>query len=189
MIKLLYFDLETTGLDSKLHAIHQLAGTVVIDGQVKEHFDIKMKPFDGALVEKEALEVGGKTVEQIMAYQSQEAAYREFLGILGRYVQKFDKKDKFFIVGFNNASFDNPFLREFFLRNNDKYFGSWFWSNTLDVMVFATVKLLNVRHEMENFKLKTVAATLGIEIDETKLHEGSYDIFLTREILVRSLQK
>ena len=35
---------------------------------------------------------------------------------------------------------------------------------------------------MEDFKLKTVAKQLGIEIDESKLHDAEYDIYLTMEI-------
>ena len=42
-------------------------------------------------------------------------------------LEKFDKKDKFFLVGYNNASFDNQFFRAFFVQNNDMYFGSYFW--------------------------------------------------------------
>ena len=35
---------------------------------------------------------------------------------------------------------------------------------------------------MENFQLKTVAKFLGVEVDETKLHDAEYDIYLTIEI-------
>lgn len=188
MFKAVYFDLETTGLDNKLHAIHQLAGAVVIDGKVVEEFDLRMRPFPEALVEKEALEVAGITQDQLLAYDPQEAAYGDFIKILSKYVSKFDKSDKFFLIGYNNNAFDNQFLREFFLRNGDKYFGSWFWSNTIDVMVMASVKLVGVRHQMKDFKLKTVAATLGIEVEEDRLHEAGYDIYLTRQIFLKSLR-
>lgn len=35
---------------------------------------------------------------------------------------------------------------------------------------------------MKDFKLATVAAFLGIEIDQSKLHDASYDLMLTYEI-------
>ena len=35
---------------------------------------------------------------------------------------------------------------------------------------------------MLNFKLSTVAQTVGIEIDEARLHEANYDIELTRAV-------
>ena len=87
-----------------------------------------------------------------------------------------------YLVGYNNASFDNQFFRAFFTQNRDNYFGSWFWADTLDVMVLASNFLRDRRHEMENFQLKTVAKFLGVEVDETKLHDAEYDIYLTIEI-------
>ena len=95
---------------------------------------------------------------------------------------KYNSKDKFFLVGYNNAAFDNQFLRGFFLQNNDKFFGSWFWANSMDVMVLATVYLANKRTEMENFKLSTVAATLGVQVDGDSLHNAMYDIELTKAV-------
>ena len=84
--------------------------------------------------------------------------------------------------GYNNASFDNQFFREFFAQNRDKYFGSWFWSNSFDVMVLATPYLAERRADMANFKLSTVADTLGIKVEEDKLHDAMYDIYLTKAI-------
>ena len=66
--------------------------------------------------------------------------------------------------------------------NNDKYFGSWFWPNSLDAYVFASQKLLQQRHKMKDFQLRTVAKELGITIDEEQLHNAMYDIYLTRKI-------
>lgn len=108
--------------------------------------------------------------------------YRKLINMLEKYVDKYNKKDKYFLVGFNNASFDNQFLRGFFLQNGDQYFGSWFWSNSFDVMVLATPYLAANRAEMENFKLATVAKALGIEVSEDNLHDASYDIALTKGI-------
>lgn len=102
--------------------------------------------------------------------------------MLAKYVDKYKKTDKFFLVGYNNASFDNQFLRGFFLQNNDQYFGSWFWSNSIDVMVLASNKLVERRAEMENFKLSTVAKFLGIQVSEDNLHDAFYDIYLTKAI-------
>ena len=102
--------------------------------------------------------------------------------MLDKYVDRFNKKDKFFLVGYNNASFDNQFLRKFFEDNGDKYFGSWFWSNSIDVMVLASAYLATRRPDMENFKLSTVAKTLGVNVDDELLHNALYDIRLTKAV-------
>jgi len=181
-MKILFFDLETTGINPGKHGIHQISGEIVIDGITREQFDFKVHPNPNAIIEQEALDVAGVTKEQILAYPPMDEVYSQFVSMLSKYVDKFDKRDKFFLAGYNNASFDNQFLRGFFLQNGDNYFGSWFWSNCLDVMVLASQFLMEKRHKMIDFKLKTVAQTVGIEIDETKLHDASYDIYLTKRI-------
>jgi len=182
MSKLFYFDVETTGTDSKLHGIHQIAGFIEIAGSIEEKFNFNVRPKANAVIEEEALKVANVTKEQIQAYSPMREVYNKLLVILGKYVQKFDRQDKFFLVGFNNSSFDNGMFRQWFTDNGDKYFGSWFWSNCEDAMVLATGPLMEQRHLMPDFKLKTVAKYLGIEVDETKLHDALYDIELTKAI-------
>jgi DNA polymerase-3 subunit epsilon len=179
--KLLFFDLETTGLDPVKNAIHQIAIGILIDNELFK-IGFKIKPFNGAIIEQSALDVAGVTKEQILLYPEAIKVYDCIVNILSKHVDKYDKTDKFHLVGYNNASFDNQFLRQFFTQNNDKYFGSWFWSDSIDVMVLASDKLKSVRHEMENFKQSTVAKKLGIELDETKLHDALYDLDICYEI-------
>ena len=181
-MKIFAYDLETTGTNPGQHGIHQIAGIILIDGKEKERFEIKLRPNPKAKIDPEALKACNVTEEQIMAYQPMEDGYQELIGILGKHVNKFDKKDKFFTLGYNNAGFDDNFLRGLFLQNGDVYYGSWFWSHCLDVMILATRQLAIVRPQMVDFKLKTVAAQMGIQVDESKLHDAVYDVELTYEI-------
>lgn len=181
-MKLLFFDLETTGTLVSKHGIHQISGQIVIDGKVKERFNYHVQPNPKAQIEPQALEVGGVTAEQIQAYPPMGQIYNEFVAMLSKYVNRYDRGDKFFLVGYNNASFDNQFLRAWFIQNGDRYFGSWFWSNSIDVMVMATPYLGNKRERMENFKQGTVAKALGIAVDEDKLHDALYDIDVCKAI-------
>lgn len=41
-MKVVFFDLETTGTLVNKHGIHQISGMIVIDGEVKETFDFKV---------------------------------------------------------------------------------------------------------------------------------------------------
>ncbi|MEG2120473.1 MAG: 3'-5' exonuclease [Rikenellaceae bacterium] len=181
-MKVVFFDLETTGTLVNKHGIHQLSGEIVIDGETKETFDLRVQPNPKAEIVQEALDVAGVTKEQILAYLPMGEVYKQFTALLDKYVSKYDKKDKFFLAGYNNASFDNQFLRAWFLQNGDKYFGSYFWSNSIDVMVMATPFLAAYRPMMENFKQGTVAKALGIEVDDEKLHDALYDIKICRSI-------
>lgn len=181
-MKAFYFDLETTGTNFWQHGIHQISGAIEIDGEIKEYFDFKVAPHPKAKIEDEALKVCGVTLEQIQSYPSMTEVYALIISMLSKYVDKYNKRDKFFLIGYNNASFDNQFFRAFFVQNMDQYFGSWFWSSSIDVMVLASEYLKEVRPQMIDFKLKTVARQMGIDIDESKLHDAMYDIDLTINI-------
>ena len=184
MIKHLFFDLETTGLNHAENGIHQLAGTLFVDFKKVKDFNVNVRPFPNDIIIQEALDVSGKTKEEIFSntHFSPNSVYKSIINMLGQHCDKFSKTDKIFLCGYNNASFDNQFLRSFWDKNNDKYFGSWFWSSPLDVFVLAAQYLATKRHEMIDFKLATVAAKLGIVVDETRLHDAMYDIELTVQI-------
>lgn len=181
-MKVLFFDLETTGTLVSRHGIHQISGMVVIDGDIREKFNLHVRPNPKAEIVQEALDIAGVTKEKIMEYPPMEEIYRQFVDMLSKYVDKYDRQDKFFLAGYNNASFDNQFLRAWFIQNGDKYFGSWFWSNSIDVMVLATPYLAARRAEMENFKQGTVARSLGIDVDPNRLHDALYDIEICKAI-------
>lgn len=182
-MKRLYYDLETTGLNPAKHGIHQIAGMVVIDGEKKETFNILLQPNPKAIFDEEALKIGNITKEQIMAYQPFESGYKQFEAIINKYVDRFNKKDKFHLVGYNNRGFDDDFLRGLFKQNGNEYFGSYFWSDGIDVLVLASFVLEQQRQNLTNFKLSTVAAYMGIQVEENRLHEAGYDIELTHLIL------
>jgi len=184
-MKLLFFDLETTGIKYWRNGIHQISGEIVIDDETKESFNFKVCPHPQCEVEQEALTVCNVTRDQIFAYPKMEDIYRQLVDMLSKYVDKYNRDDKFFLVGYNNSSFDNYFLKAFFVQNGDDYFYSWFWVNSIDVMVLASHYLMDIRHQMKDFKLETVARTLGIKLEPEKLHDAEYDIWLTRQVYDR----
>ena len=129
-MKYCYIDVETTGLDSKRHGIIQLAAIMEIAGKEVSRYSEKIRPASSCAADKDALKISGNTVEMILDYQPEALAYRAFVAWLGEHIDKFSKSDKTFFCGYN-SSFDNQFVREFFARNNDPYFGSWFWSGEM----------------------------------------------------------
>ena len=185
-MKIIYFDVETTGLSAANCAIHQLSGIVEIDGEIKETFNLKSRPFEGAKINEKALDVCNVTQQQINEHElDYNLLHNKFVKICTKYVDKYNKLDKFFLVGYNSASFDNHFLRALFLRNSDKYFGSLFWANPIDVYVLASHKVMKERHKLSDFKLKTACKYFNIPVDESKLHDSLYDVELTRQLFIK----
>ena len=182
MITKIFYDVETTGVNYKKNAMHQLAGLVEVDDEVVESFDFKLRPHPKAEITPEALRICGKTEEELQAYPPAAVAHRGFKQVLGRYVDKYNKASKAYLVGFNNRYFDDQFIRKHFELQGDDYFGAWFWADSLDVFVLASEYLIDRRPTMASFKLHRVASTLGLEVDKTKVHDAAYDVNLTRQI-------
>tara|TARA_R110002167_G_scaffold40464_3_gene124389 strand:+ start:328 stop:906 length:579 start_codon:yes stop_codon:yes gene_type:complete len=181
MIKIFY-DVETTGLNPKLHSVHQLAGIVEVDGSLVEEFNYKVRPHPKAEITKEAMSACNKSEEEILGYPEMSTVHKRFVKMLGKYVSKYDAKQKIHLVGFNNRCFDDLFLRAFFELNGDKFMGSWFWTDSLDVICLASEYLQHRRSEMPSFKLKRVAKEIGLVVDQQGLHDALFDARLTRDI-------
>lgn len=179
-MKILWLDTETTGVDKECD-LFQIAGIIEIDGVVKEEFDITSKPFADTKISKEALMITGKTLDEIMSYQEPILAKQQFTNILSKYVDKFDKNDKFILAG-HNIQYDFDKTLQWFNKTGDKYFGSWF-SYKQTFCTLSTIKAFQVAGVFqitENSKLITIAEKLRIPLDFA--HNALFDIHATREI-------
>ena len=180
----LFYDLETTGLDFRQNSIHQLAGIIDVDGEVVETFNINLRPHPKAKIEESALTTCGVTLEELQSYPDYKEGYRKFKNILQKYVDVYDKKSKMYLAGYNNASFDNNFLRKLFDLCGDSFFAAYFYAEPLDVMVLAGqhFKKVDGRCDMPSFKLSRVCKELDIEVIDDNTHDALYDVTLTREV-------
>ena len=177
----IFYDLETTGLDYRKCSIIQMSGIIERDNEIADVFDFTMQPHEKALLTPEALKINNRTVDEIWAFDPFLSVFKEFEAMLNCYIDRYYPRDKAHLVGFNNRKFDDDFLRKFFILCGNNFYGSYFWSDTIDVSVLASEKLAGIRSEMKNFKLHTVCKQLGLEVDANRLHEASYDVLLTRQ--------
>lgn len=180
MEKLLYIDLETTGLDKVKCGIIQMSGIVEINGEVKEKFNFNVKPFNDDVWEAKALELA-ESRQITMEYDDPIIVHKKLTEIFSKYVDKYNKLDKFHMVGYNVAGFDRDFLYEWFRKVGDKYVGSFFWPIPIDVMYLASNYLSPVRPQIESFKLKSIADFLKVN-QSGEFHDASHDIEITRNI-------
>jgi DNA polymerase-3 subunit epsilon len=170
--KYCFLDVETTGTNPARHGIIQIGGIICGEKGAKLHeldeylFDIA--PFPSDIIEDEALQVSGVRRDQLSGFMPPHEAHRALTAVFEKHCNKYDKTDKMLFLGFN-APFDYNFLRRWFEKTGDKYFGSWFWHPAVDVMVLAMVKMAPVRHEMGDFKLTTVASKLGVSLEHAHL--------------------
>jgi len=187
MAKNLYLDLETTGPNKEKHAIIQAAGIIEIDGRVDLEFQFLVRPHEGYSWDRMAALKTGADQSVVETYPPAEVFYNEFLQIMGNYVDKFNAKDKFNLIGYW-CQFDYDFLWKLWDRMNDPYLGSWFFVPLIDVATLVAYNVMDRRNQFKNFKLVTVCQALGVEFDPEAAHDALYDIRKTRELfqLVRS---
>lgn len=190
-VKLFFCDVETTGVDPLRHGVTQVAGEIGYlrpEGEYdsKTAFNFPVAPFPGDAIEQSALDVQKKTRAEIEASPAPAEVFRKLKRIAEGHVDKYEPTDKLFFVAYNSP-FDNAFMREFWRKNGDRYFGSLFWTPDLCVMRLAAERLRFDRDRFANFKLATVAEALGVmgAFDGASLHDASTDIRLTRDIYLK----
>jgi DNA polymerase-3 subunit epsilon len=180
-MKFCFVGIETTGLDPDKNSIYEIYALVEIDGEPKGWFNQTMRPFADDLIDLKALEARNKTVEEIKKYDVPSTIHEWFVNFLGKYVDKFQKEDKFFFVAYN-APFVNQFVRNWFNDVEDNFFGSWFWTPPIDMMTIAGWMLMEDRPNISSFKLPTLCDFLGIPVDKKELNQTDYKVDLLRRM-------
>jgi len=179
-LKFLFCDLETTGTDPRANGIIEM-GMIIKTPRACEEHAFRIKPFPSDKINPKALEVNRIKEEDLAGYADPKEFHRKLTTIFSTYINKYDREDKFIFVAYN-ANFDYNFLRAFFNKCGDKYFGSYVHFPPYDVMQLCLHHLLDCRYKMPNFKLITVAHECGIGMDESLAHGALYDIQKTEEL-------
>lgn len=178
MIKLLWLDTETTGLNVERCDIVQIAGIVIIDGKEQERFNLYCQPTNYESIEQEALNKNNLTIEKLKTFPLPQETYNKFKAILDKYIDRYNKDDKFYIAG-HNVQFDLEFIQSFFEKMGDKFCMSYFKHFTVDLMHLITLLQASGCINLNSFKLGNIADYLTLE-PNGDLHDAEADIDLTR---------
>lgn len=120
MIKDIFIDVETTGLDPVEHGIIQIAAMIEIKGEIVKTLDLNCSIFQDDAVSEKALAVNKITFNQIKEYPDPVEVHKILTDTMGKYVDPYDPKDKFHFIAYN-APFDMEFLREWFANHDALY--------------------------------------------------------------------
>jgi len=152
-----------------------------------------MRPFFGAEINTKALTVNKTTRNQIEKYPPWEEGFEKLEKALGKYVDKYDKNDKYIIGGYN-VEFDINFLRKYFdyyygdktLMKYINYFHSWFFWPSIDVKHEVAKQIMSGYLRMDRYTLKKVCGHYGIPLDA---HDALADIRATRDLYQKLMTK
>lgn len=186
--RLVFFDLETTGLDPQQHAILQVAAIAVDSSLCElEQFEAKLR-FDPNTVDSRALQRNNYSAEiwEREAVEPSVAASR-FAKFLRRHatVDMLSCEGRAYrvaqLVGHNGEQFDGPFLHA--------------WYRQLELFCPARYLVLCTKQRAlwlfdedksltppANFKLGTLCQYFGVKLSAENAHDAFYDVRATVEI-------
>ena len=182
MNKIIFIDTETGGVNPEKSALIQLSGIIRIHKKDVEKFNFYIKPFENSEVNEKALEVQGRTLEELKTdkYVEEKEVYKQFINLLDKYIDKYDRTDKFIVAGYN-VRFDVDILKAFFQRHGNNFLFSYLDSSMLDPLY--SIRLLQIAEILpilENNKLETWCKHFGIEL---KAHDSLEDIVATKKLI------
>jgi len=179
--KIAYFDVETGGVDPHQHGLLQIAMILEIDGLIEEQDSWFVRPYPQDKIDPEALEINGIEAGQFDTFRDpRELLTDVILPMLARHVDRYERTDKFTPAGYN-VRFDIDFLRQWFVKGGEKYYGSYFNYRFVDPLPLLYWLCLERRIVLPDYKLVTVCNHLGIEI--VNAHDAMADIRATREVV------
>jgi DNA polymerase-3 subunit epsilon len=184
MKKTIFIDTETTGLDTEKCGITQLSCILEVNGEVYE-FNKYVKPFDGASITQEALNITGRTMEELNTFDSESKVFGAFIEFLDEHVSRYDRNDKLHVVGYN-VDFDINILIALFKRMGHDYMWSYFKRPTCLFKGIALLQHMGVIEPTYNQKLSTLCEKFYIPLDA---HDSLEDIRATRELYYKVKQE
>lgn len=182
MNKIIFIDTETGGVNPEKSALIQLSGIIRIDKKDVEKFNFYIKPFENSEVNEKALEVQGRTLDELKAekYIEEKEVYKQFINLLDKYIDKYDKTDKFIVAGYN-VRFDVDILKALFQRHGNNFLFSYLDSSMLDPLYsIRLLQIAGILPVLENNKLETWCKHFGIEL---KAHDSLEDIVATKRLI------
>ena len=182
MNKIIFIDTETGGVNPEKSALIQLSGIIRIDKKDVEKFNFYIKPFENSEVNEKALEVQGRTLDELKAekYIEEKEVYKQFINLLDKYIDKYDKTDKFIVAEYN-VRFDVDILKALFQRHGNNFSFSYLDSSMLDPLYsIRLLQIAGILPVLENNKLETWCKHFGIEL---KAHDSLEDIVATKKLI------
>jgi len=186
--KFLYLDCETTGLDPNTHGVIQVACIVAEGETIKKAKEIDrcnlfFNPKSiGCKIDKEALEINKRTKKEIKKFPKH--TFKTLISFFEKHINKFDKEDKFIVVG-QNVKFDVEFLHGWAKREEFDFMGSYVDWRVIDTLVLARLQHALGRIDPPDFKLATLCMEYDIEEPD---HDAMGDIVATKKLLKRMLK-
>ena len=183
MIKFLWIDTETTGLDPVNNDIIQIAGIIEIPGIQATEFNFKVAPLNYLTIDQEALNVNKITINEMKTFESPKKVHTKFKKLLFNYVSPYDPLNKLILCG-QNVQFDSNMLREFCIKQNDLYWNALVTNGHFDLKFLSIALEVFVGYKIfDRYNLSDICKKLKVNL--LHAHDAMHDIKATRECCIK----
>lgn len=173
--KVLIYNIDTTGEFFWLHGIYRITGIILIDNEEVEKFTLEMKPNPAAKIDLKAFKYKSDNPQTIQTFDSMTEGFSAFKFIMEKHLDKFDRKDRFYLVGWGNANKKDSFLKAWFIQNNFRDdFALMFFPEAIDLKCLLATRLRKQRDTFPVFTLQTVLKAFGSEIEDVDQNAPKY---------------
>lgn len=175
---LVYFDFETTGVDSTKHGIHQVAFIFEKNGRVIDKYKSAVNPPSDIKIDEEALRVSNTSKKELSNFPDEEEVRNKVVSLFKQY----SDEEKLTPVAFN-AEFDLKFLRQLYKRSERPMDKDIDITKTLDPMAlysFLTLKIPPLKNTERS--LEGIGKVLEIA-PNGPLHDAMTDTKLARNVM------
>lgn len=180
MSNILFFDVESTGLDDEKHSIIQLAAQYYQNGTKTHEFETAVCPYTES-VSIGALKTNKFSPHDLYSGENSHDAcanFVEFLLQLPNWAPRYNP----ITVGAHNAKFDLGMVRNFLEAHNYTNLDEIFSHRVVDTAATARFLIDSGVLDCKSASLGTVAKALGLDVDENKQHEALYDTELCARV-------
>lgn len=171
--RLIFIDLETTGLDKNKHEILEI-GCLLVDGEsfeIIEEFSAKVKPKHIKTANPEALKINGYTKEKWKNAKDVKEVLEKVASI----------SDGAMVAGWH-ICFDWEFIEMYFKKLKIE---SSFNYHQVDVQSIAYAKLYNTP-QVKSMRLRNVAGYFGFDMSD--VHSAGEDIKITYKVFKKLMK-
>lgn len=165
-VKMLFLDIQTTGLKPLLNEIIEISALLEVNGKLTSSFHAKGRPANiETTFAPEALQAQNLTIKDLLAYPDRLDFFNKFAEFLNKNVNTKDSND-YYILAVYNESFIKDFLFQFFKEQKNFNFGNYFFKYSLDIMDYAKIYFFAGRLITPDLKFINVCKAKNIELKE-----------------------
>lgn len=162
MIKRIFLRVKSLGPYPYKYDIVRLTVGFEVDNKMRQLYDFDISPTTDDYYSELWLKESGIELNPNKVYNySVTKARTSLMEVMDRFINKFEKRDRAFLITYNDTKQDNLFFKSF-LSGGGIYLKSYCWDSHIDLRVLATEVLKYKATQLESFKLPYIAKTFGI---------------------------